>query len=220
MSQPRLRSSLRRALLFATMLAAVGLFAGCDRANKTAASRQATSTPNGRPGSERPVELANYPPTPDLVVAVARQAAAEGRWSLYYSFLTPESVEKQAKSYLQAAATDQPPSWVRDQAKAREQIAYIKLVLYESGIDLADVEAARDDPDAQMRIVERFGSPQAFATKVMERFEPNGDKDLLPIRSAQWTVQGDTASGMFLGPEGEQRFLTLRRIAGRWSVER
>jgi hypothetical protein len=210
----------RRALLVAMTLAMVGSLAGCDRANRNASGRQATSSPNGRHQSEHPIEVANYPQTPELVVAVARQAAVEGRWSIYFAFLTPESVEKLARSYLQAAATDQPPSIALDQAKAREQIGYIKLVLYESGIDLADVEAARDDPEAQMRILEGFGSSQAFVTKVKARFEPNGDKNLLPVLSAQWTIQEETASGMFLGPEGEQRFLTLKKIDGRWRIER
>lgn len=220
MSQRRRTNHSRMALLIAASLAMVGFLAGCDLGTPKPSARQAGPSRNGRDASEYPIGVANYPSTPDLVVGVARQAAVEGRWSLYFSLLTPESVEKLARSYLQAAATDQPPSSARDRAKAREQIGYIKLVLYESGIDLTDVEAARDDPEGQMRIVERFGTPHAFVTKVKERFEPNGDENLLPVLSAEWTVQGDSASGMFLGPEGEQRFLTLKKIGGRWRIER
>ncbi|HEV7280349.1 MAG TPA: hypothetical protein VGN57_09070 [Pirellulaceae bacterium] len=161
----------------------------------------------------------DYPDSPQGVFASARQASAEGKWPLYLTYLTSSSVEKMARNFIQAAATDRPPRGVTAGPDFAKRVEIIKAVLDEQGISAAEVDAANADTAAHSTILGYFASPSFFVADVMQRTEPEGFAELPPVESVQWQTDGDLAAATFSGPGGQQGIVTLKKVDGLWKID-
>ena len=161
----------------------------------------------------------DYPESPQAVFAAARQASAEGKWPLYLTYLTSSSVEKMARNFIQAAATNRPPRGVAAGPDFPKRVEIIKAVLDEQGVSAAEVDAANDDSAAHSKILGYFASPSFFVAEVMKRVAPEGFAELPPVESVQWQTDGDMASATFSGPGGQQGIIPLKKVGGLWKID-